>query len=336
MLGFLFIVVFTRFVSMVFVMNFTTSGVNFTLGLTLLPHSALGIALFWRGVPYKAKSLKYLWWSFLGISALTLIPNALTAAIFSAISLNLLGLLFIHEVNFDQLESRIGLIGAIFLNYLIQSILDQTNVFGTLGGMVVFLIIIILGFIIVGFSDSDPILSLDTFPPAYGFLMLNLMILGNAGIIGTWTIDSFWGEMMNPDIYLFIVVFGCSVGLFAALLLLEKTSTIEAPIMEISFLVAYSDLLFTKILTVLTVPFAVFLSASLLLNVPINPERKSLRELALVQGVTFFSLFLYVAAGNWAFMPSIVGMISRGMAGFYLFLVGILYVTIVGFRRWKQ
>lgn len=335
-LVFLFLSLFTRLVSMVFVLNFTTGGVNFTLGISLLPHSVIAIGLLWKGEAFGDKSIRILWGSLFGTSILSLVPNALSAAILSAIALNLHGLVFIHEVNLNQLESRLGLVGGIGFTYLVDSILGQINVYGTLIGMIMYTLILLGGGIVVRIGKNEVNPSLDSFVPSYGYLMLNLLILGDPGILGTWIIDSFWAKLMNPDIYLFVVLAGCTIGLLLSVLLMDKTALIQFPLMELGFLIAYADIIFTKMLVVFTIPIATFLSASLILNIHPEKERQGLKELGFVQGLFFIFMFLYVAAGNWAFMPAFIGTISRGMAGVYLFLAGILFLAVIGFRRRMQ
>lgn len=334
-LGFLFITLFTRFVSMVFVLNFTTGGVNATLAFTLLPHSAIAIALTWKGTPFSRKTIKTLWISFLLAAGLSLIPNAVIAALLSAIALNLSGLIFIHEVNFENKESRLGILGALLLNYLIYSILGHTYVFGTFFGMAIFVAVLIIGGVTIFVEDeTEP--SLASFPFVYAFLFLNMAFLGSPSLIATWSMDSWIAQMLNPDIYLFFVNLGCLAGAFLALLFSEKVKDVPFPYLEGIFLFSFLDILLNGFLTLVTIPITIFLTSSFVLQVPIPQTTGSLKELSFIQGSSFIFLFLYVAAGNWAFMPSIFESVSRGLAWLHLFFIGALFAGITSSRRNKK
>jgi hypothetical protein len=96
----------------------------------------------------------------------------------------------------------------------------------------------------------------------------------------------------------------------------------NSPIFVILSLFLLAEILFLGMISVISLGILQYLSISL-----VSKEGGAHNgiKLGLVQFLLLILTFLYVGAGNWAFMPSFIEVITRGMAGVYLLLIGTVF-----------
>ena len=100
---------------------------------------------------------------------------------------------------------------------------------------------------------------------------------------------------------------------------------------------ALLDVLLLKLLVPVSIGLIIYIALSLIsatrdVTIPMFKQMFFVQQFL----ITIF-LFLYVSAGNWAFLPSFLGVASHGLAWLYLFLSGLLVVgSIVLTRRYAS
>ncbi|MFX0149685.1 MAG: endonuclease/exonuclease/phosphatase family protein [Candidatus Hodarchaeota archaeon] len=324
-LVFIFLSQFERFLTMIFVLNFSTEGPNVTIILLLfLMTGFLELVLPW---PHSQSLLT----SCVLLVALMVLISFFPITIV-ATGGAILALIFITPVLVSrmQIERQYFFVAAV-LGVLIQMItrvwLDTGSYYATILGVIFLLGWVVVGIVLWIFKVKDTILNTESpqrefidIIPIFGFLIIQFLFLGFANVISTWFIRNYL--LMS-----FSGILGLSIGV---ILVLERGSQIINYKYSLGwvflYLISLSDLLWFNIIPIISY-FGAQLSACIILYVGLNKNSiRSIRviglRLILIQFFAIIILFLEVSAGNWAFMPSFLE-ITRGQAAMFIFITGI-------------
>ena len=334
---FLFLTQLERFLTMIFVLNFSTAGPNETIILVLL--LLTGMVEVILPSPHSVRTLSICTIGALFMVILTFIPVTIVATIAALFAMMFITPMLVNRVQLEKEHFTICAISAIFLQIILRSWLDTSPYYATISGMILFLSFIIIGVLLWFLKIRyDPrfleTLSQSTFTgisPVVTFLLIQLLFLGFPNVVSTW----FFRDYMLVS---FTGIFGLTLGTF---FVFEKGEYLIQSKLEfvwmIIFLLSLIDLLwmdFLPFITYFTVQFSacVILYAGLSKNTITSPKVVGIR-LTIAQLLMVFILVLHVSAGNWAFMPSILAF-TRGHAATTIFLAGILLpLTCLKFER---
>lgn len=323
----LFLALFNRFVSMTFVLNFTTGGVNSTLLFTLIPISAiLFLLISWKD-SINDFLVNIIWGGFLILSVLSLLDVAGYASLASALALNISGIIFLTSFDLKTTETRISLVFAPVVQYTIYSFLGQIYLFSSDIGTAIYLLILLgvvmsLLFSKVSYSPSEV-----SFLEIYPYLAMLLLFLGVPSIIATWTYDGLIVSFLPLSLYIIILQLVMTIAFIISVYYPNPANKMSAPVYTLVMILSLLDVLLLKLLPPLTVAIVIYCSASRFSAFEETQEVKNFKLLVLIQQfLVLIFLFLYVSAGNWAFLPSLLGTISRGLAWLYIFLTGGLFL----------
>ncbi|MFX0174250.1 MAG: endonuclease/exonuclease/phosphatase family protein [Candidatus Hodarchaeota archaeon] len=324
-LVFIFLSQFERFLTMIFVLNFSTEGPNVTIILLLfLMTGFIELALPW---PHSQSLLT----SCMLLVALMVLISFFPITIV-ATGGAILALIFITPVIVSrmQIEHQLFFVAAV-LGVVIQMItrtwLDTGSYYATILGAIFLLGWVVVGIVLWIFKVKDMTLNIESpqrefidITPIFGFLIIQFLFMGFANVISTWFIRNYL--LMS-----FSGILSLSIG---AILVLERGSQIINYKYSLGwvflYLISLSDLLWFNIIPIISY-FGAQLSACIIFYVGLN--KNSIRSiqviglrLILIQFFAIIILFLEVSASNWAFMPSFLE-VTRGQAATFIFIAGI-------------
>jgi endonuclease/exonuclease/phosphatase family metal-dependent hydrolase len=322
---FLFFSQLERFLTMIFVLNFSTAGPNETILLVLFLMTGLVEVIL--PSPHSARTLSI---SIIGATVmvvLSFIPITVVATLAAIFAMMFITPVLVNRIQFEKEQFTISVILAIVIQIIFRSWLDTASYYATITGSILFLSWISLG-VLLWFIKirNDPRLkksSQTTFTgvsPVLGFLLIQLLILGFPNVVSTWFFRNYWLISLSG-------ILGLSVG---ALITFERGEYILQNKLVIGwiviFLLSLVDLLWINLLPFVTyfiaqVSACVILYAGLSKNMIRSPKAVGLR-MAAIQFLMVLILLLHVSAGNWAFMPSIL-YITRGHAATTIFIAGL-------------
>lgn len=325
---FIFLSQFERFLTMIFVLNFSTAGPNVTVVLiVLLLTGVVEVVLPW---PHSVRTLSISLVGALIMVLLSFIPITLVATLAAILAMMFITPMLIHRIQLEKEKFTMSVIMAVAIQIFTRSWLDTASYYATTIGSIFFLIWIGIG-VLFWFVKIRKDISLInssqmTFTgatPVIGFILIQLLFLGFPNVVSTW----FFRD------YLTIFVAGIAGLSFGAFLIFEKSELILRNKFVIGwsvvFLLSLIDLLWINLLPILTY-FAVQVSACVLLYTGLR--KNTLRShkvvglrLIVVQLLMVFIILFNVSAGNWAFMPSFLAF-TRGHAATAIFLAGIIFI----------
>ncbi len=329
----LFIILFNRFVSMVFVLNFTTQGVNFTMGFAILVLSAISIWIYGK-CDFCKNHFRSLWFLTIGLTGIASIPNAMISALSAALALQIVGILITETFDIASPETKWGLGLAPLANYLIYLILGQTYLFGTIEGYVLLFSLFIFGLVLGRSVERQENTELESIIRTYPYMTLLLLVLGIPSFVVTWSIDRgiIGASRLSLDVFVALTTLSMTTGI---LLALNQDWNQESAkwflIYAIGSLLSFIDILFIGTVPFLSAGVATFSVLASIYSAPTRPGQGSSSMLFAVQLLSLLFVVLYVVAGNWAFVPSIFGVMSHGLAGVHLFLVLMLHIGVNGY-----
>ncbi|UCG02854.1 MAG: endonuclease/exonuclease/phosphatase family protein [Candidatus Heimdallarchaeota archaeon] len=323
---FLFFTQLERFLTMIFVLNFSTAGPNVTILLVLFLLTGLVEVI----LPYP-HSMRTLSVCILGATimvVLSFIPVTLIATLAAIFAMIFITPVLVNRIQLEKEQFSLSIILGVVLQIILRSWLGTASYYATIIGTILFLFWISLGILLWFFNIRyDPRLiesSQSTFtgvPPVIGFLFIQILFLGFPNVVSTWF-------FRNYILISFTGIFGLVLG---GLLTFEKGGHLTQNKLEfgwvILFLFSLIDLLWINLMPFITyftvqVSICVILYMGLSKNSIRSPRVVGLR-MTVFQFLMVFILILHVSAGNWAFMPSILAF-TRGHAATTIFVAGLL------------
>ncbi len=305
-----------RIIAMTFVLNFSTSGMNSSVVLVVIVLTAMFLPI-WKVLPKPIPVALVM--STIGLS-LSLISNAVLAIVGSGLfQLAALPLLLTLITKVEDKE--ISFAGGVALHIFLTVILGGLSVYSSIYGIAIFALII-LDWIYLSLQfkgDYEPPKSVIK---AISFIFLQGVFLSFPGMLSTWFLAD------NPvvvSLHLWILlkywgmIMFSLLGLLIAIIYPKRHNSTLFAIVAVLLL---AEILFVGMISVISIGILQYLSVSLACK---ESGEHSGIKLGLVQFLLLILVFLYVGAGNWAFMPSFIEVITRGMAGVYLLLLGIVY-----------
>ena len=348
------------FAKSIFVLNFSTAGVNSSIYASLL---LLGCVIFVIvPVPVTSLSMKVTWCIFGLFSLLVLIPNSLIAIYASGIGIISLIRLLVNFVQQYSFALAISFYIAIFVFF------DGINIFASLFGKALY-VCCILALVVSGLLRQNLRAPTDRCLRIYPLIFLSVLFLAVPHVISTWTYPGFndWLGFLPHTTYTYLLRILALVGIFSGILLAESRffkelhsagkglndkDTIESKqpaevgyklrdiylyILCAVFLITVFDLVFLYILPLLTLPISLFTTVLLSLNgKKVEANRYFWLKFFSLQFFTLISLYFHLLAGNWAFAPAYLRGIVRGLAGFYIYVYAIFFIVIQLIWRYKN
>ncbi|MFX0125007.1 MAG: endonuclease/exonuclease/phosphatase family protein [Candidatus Hodarchaeota archaeon] len=322
---FLFFTQLERFLTMIFVLNFSTAGPNETILLILF--LLTGLVELILPSPPSVRSLSISLTGATVMAVLSFSPVTLLATLAAIFAMMFITPVLVNRIQLEKEQFALSIILAIILQIMMRSWLGTASYYTTIVGSILFLSWISIG-IILWFIKirHDPRLmdsSQTTFTgvsPVIGFLLIQLLILGFPNVVSTWFFRDY-------AVISFTGILGLALG---ALITFEKGENLITNKLEfgwvVLFLFSLIDLLWVNLLPFITY-FAIQVSACVILYVGLSkntirsPKVVGLR-MAVVQFLMVIILLFHVSAGNWAFMPSFLAY-TRGQAATTIFVAGL-------------
>ena len=323
---FLFFAQLERFLTMIFVLNFSTAGPNETVVLiVLLLTGVVEIFLPW---PHSVRTLSI---SLVGTTVmvlLSLISITLLATLAAVLAMIFITPMLVNRIQLDMEQFSLCAILGVLIQLITRSWLDTASYYATTFGIFLFLLWIGLGVLLwfVKIRNDTRLIdsSQKTFigvTPVIGFIFIQFLFLGFPNVVSTWHFRDYF--LISA-----VGVIGLSVGAF---LIFERGEQILKGILIIGwmvlFLLSLIDLLWINLFPLITY-FTAQVSTCVILFAGLNKSTiRSIKVVGLrlttVQFLMVLILFLHVSAGNWAFMPSFL-VFTRGQAATTIFLAGLL------------
>ncbi len=333
----LFVALFNRFISMTFVLNFTTAGVNSTLLFVFLTLSSFSISRIQLNEGINQNLYWLVWALFTFLSVVATIDNALLGSLASGLALQLMGILLLTNLDLASVETRTSLVLATAGQYLIYAILGGLYVFSTELGKSIYYLVLLVTTLSIQISPSAPIPKPGSLFLIYPYLNFLLLFLGVPSLVATWTFDGALVSFIPLPVYIILLSVIMSLSTLVAFIYPNLVNHLSFGIVAAVYSLALLDVLLLKLLVPVSIGLIIYIALSLIsatrdVTIPMFKQMFFVQQFL----ITIF-LFLYVSAGNWAFLPSFLGVASHGLAWFYLFLSGLLVVgSIVLTRRYAS
>lgn len=323
---FLFFSQLERFLTMIFVLNFSTAGPNVTLLLVLFLLTGLVEVIL--PSPHSVRTLSISISGATVMVVLSFIPIPIVATIATIFAMIFITPVLVNRIQLEKEQFTISVILAIIIQIIFRSWLDTASYYATIIGTILFLtwtsIGVLLWFIKIKHDPKLIEISQTTFTgvsPVIGFLLIQLLILGFPNVVSTWFFRDYFLISLTG-------ILGLSLGAF---LIFERAEYILQNKLVLGwivlFLLSIVDILWINLLPFVTY-FTVQVSACVILytglskNTIRSPKVVGLR-MAAIQFLMVLILLLHVSAGNWAFMPSFLA-ITRGHAATTIFVAGLI------------
>lgn len=301
---------------MTFVLNFSTSGMNSSVVLVVIILTAMFIPV-WKVIPKPIPVALVI--STIGLS-LSLVGNSVLAIVGSGLFQLAALPLLLTLMNIVE-DKEISFAGGVALHIFLTVILGGLSIYSTIYGMALF-VLIILDWIYLSSQfkgDYEPSNSVIT---AISFIFLQGVFLSFPGMLSTWFLADN-PVLVSLHMWILLKYWGMIMfsllGLLIAILYPKRHNSTLFGIVAVVLL---AEILFLGMISVISLGIIQYLSITLVCK---EGAKHSGIKLGLVQFLLLILVFLYVGAGNWAFMPSVIEVITRGMAGVYLLLIGALY-----------
>ncbi len=332
--------------SMIFVLNFTTAGINSTVFLVLLTLTGISIPVVQRKI-FQSKNTLYFTIVVAGVSGmLTVVPNALFSIIISLGFLYFSLPLILMIANHVNRRFVFSISYALVLEYFFQSMFEGIGFFGTvvnktiLAFLVLFWTALSLYFLNKYYHDyiESPSAQTNNFTMVMIFGYFFITTLESPYLIASWiNPHSIFG--LNGTNNFFYVV-KLSLILFFALgaVLLDLLTYREdfslwflrgrytPVILSGAFLVGLADLMWLDLITPIDIFILVYVSLTFIRESGHAYRQNGHNKLIILQIIQTLLIFLYATAGNWAFVPGVLKPIVRNNAPLFIFLTGVVVV----------
>lgn len=320
-LVFLFMSQLERFLTMIFVLNFSTAGPNVTVLLIfLLLTGFIEVVLPW---PHTERMLSICLVLMAVMIIVSFLPITLLATLAAIGALIFLTPLFISRIQVEKHHFALSSILGILIQIAFRTWLDTASYYATLLGAIILLVCLGVGIFLWFVKIKNNLMKVSIFTsasPVMGFLFIQYLFLGFPNVVSTWYFRNY-----------FILTVVCVIGLvIGAFLILEKGPQIAHSKWVLGwiglYLISLIDLLWIDLLPLATY-FLVQMSGCIVLysglkSSSISSSRSMAIRMTGVQLLLVLTLFLQVSAGNWAFMPSLLEF-TRGQASTMIFITGL-------------
>lgn len=322
---FLFFSQLERFLTMIFVLNFSTAGPNESILLIVLLLTGLVEVIL--PSPHSVRALSISLISATIMVLMSFIPITMIATLATILAMMFITPMLVNRIQIENEEFTISVILAIFILIITRSWLDTASYYATLIGSMLFLLWISLGILLwfirvkndARLIDSSQTTFTDV-SPVISFLLIQLLFLGFPNVVTTWFLRDY-----------LLISFTGMIGLsFGACLSFERGKQILKDKLVLGWMFLYLlsliDLLWINLLPIIAyftaqVSVCVILYAGLSKMTTRSPRVIGLR-ITVIQFLMVFILLLHVSAGNWAFMPSFLAF-TRGHAATTIFIAGL-------------
>ncbi|MFX1517980.1 MAG: endonuclease/exonuclease/phosphatase family protein [Promethearchaeota archaeon] len=332
---FLFFSQLERFLTMIFVLNFSTAGPNESILLVLFLMT--GMVEIFLPFPHSEKTLSICLIGATIMVLLSFIPITVLATLAAIFAMMLITPAIVNRIQLEEEQFTMSVILAILIEIIFRSWFNTASYYATMVGTVLFLSYISVG-VLLWFIKirKDPRLiefsqkAFTGVSPVMGFLFVQLLFLGFPNVVSTW----FFRDYMLIS---FTGILGLILG---ALITFEKGKYLIHNNLEfgwiVLFLFSLIDLLWINLLPFITY-FIAQVSACVIVYAGLSKNTiRSLKVVGLrmtaIQFLMILILLLHVSSGNWAFMPSFLAF-TRGQAATTIFVAGLfLPLTSLNFK----
>lgn len=331
-----------RTVSMIFILNFSSGGLNASIILFFFSLSGFIYAI--TADRYYPHSNKFLYSSF-GTGLLSLLLSMLPLPIISlvfAVAFQISSTPTLISV-LMLLRKKFALAGAfsILVNALVLSMINYSSFYGSGYGL---FLLGLLGLVWAGFGGylvrikdlfhQDEV-QISSTSALMGFLVFNALLLAYPNVLATWL-------LVNDFLVLLIMLLGVALGI-AMLVYFPFEFRYQEYIMLGVYLLSLVLLIWVQIpffylLSILLIEFA---SIMLLSSATRDNATASMRTLGikmgLIQLLAMLLLFLQISTPFWTGMPAFLHGILRNNGQFLAFLLGLILPVSAGLSiYWRR
>ncbi len=339
-LTFLFISMANRFNSMVFVLNFSTSGLNSSISFSLLFILAPILYPIIKSNLMKKRSFSFI------ISILAFIKTLLMLNVNAVFTVVLSGLILtivqLEIMKFTHNKTKIlieGLVIGFSLHITISILMIGIGVFTSLIGYFTLLIIvgswIFIEYKLLKYNENFEKDNYNAYKFILAFITYSIFLISNPFVMYAWIHDSLISNSILNILELnyminipsgILGVFGI-FSMYIGLKFENRLSTLDIKFWNLGFIISMILLIFIRELILIAYMLNWIAGIRIL---EINFIRSEIeigwKNIGYTLGILIL-IFLQAISGHWVFLPSIIHPIIHGFAGIYIFIMGSLIVV---------
>ncbi len=339
-LTFLFIAMLNRFTSMVFVLNFSTSGLNSSVLFTLLFILAPILYPFIKNNLIKNQSFSFIISILAFIKTLLMLNmNAVSTVVLAGLILTILQLEFM-KFTYNKTKILIeGLIVGFSLHITISILMIGIGVFTSLIGNITLLIIlgcwIIIEYKQLEYKEQLGKDNYNSYKFILAFLTYSVVLISNPFVMNAWVHDSIISNsilsLLNLNYMINISsgilgIFGI-ISLYMGLKFSNKLDKLDIKFWNIGFLISMILLIFIREFILIAYMLNWITGIKILENNLLKSDKEiRWRNIGYTLGILIL-IFLQAISGHWVFLPSAAHPIIHGFAGVYIFIMGSLIIV---------
>ena len=339
-LTFLFISMVNRFTSMVFVLNFSTSGINSSVLFTLLFVLAPILYPIIKSNLIKKRSFSFIISILAFIKILLMLNmNAVFTVVLSGLILTIVQLEF---MKFTHNETKVlieGLVVGFSLHITISILMIGIGVFTSLIGNITLLVIIgswiLIEYKLLEYKENFGVDNYNSYKFILAFLTYSIVLISNPFVMNAWIHDSLVSNsilnlldlnyMMNIPSGI-LGIFGI-FSMYIGLKFKNTLSVLDIKFWNIGFTISMILLIFIREF-ILIAYMLNWIAAIRILEINFIKSEIQIgwKNIGYTSGILIL-IFLQAISGHWVFLPSAVHPIIHGFAGVYIFIMGSLIIV---------
>jgi len=339
-LTFLFISMVNRFTSMVFVLNFSTSGLNSSVLFTLLFVLAPILYPIIKSNLIKKRSFSFIISILAFIKILLMLNmNAVFTVVLSGLILTIVQLEF---MKFTHNETKVlieGLVVGFSLHITISILMIGIGVFTSLIGNITLLVIIgswiLIEYKLLEYKENFEVDNYNNYKFILAFVTYSIVLISNPFVMNAWIHDSLVSNsilnlldlnyMMNIPSGI-LGVFGI-FSMYIGLKFKNTLSVLDIKFWNIGYTISMILLIFIREF-ILIAYMLNWIAAIRILEINFIKSEIQIgwKNIGYTLGILIL-IFLQAISGHWVFLPSAVHPIIHGFAGAYIFIMGSLIIV---------
>ena len=339
-LTFLFISMVNRFTSMVFVLNFSTSGLNSSVLFTLLFVLAPILYPIIKSNLIKKRSFSFIISILAFIKILLMLNmNAVFTVVLSGLILTIVQLEF---MKFTHNETKVlieGLVVGFSLHITISILMIGIGVFTSLIGNITLLVIvgswILIEYKLLEYKENFGVDNYNSYKFILAFLTYSIVLISNPFVMNAWIHDSLVSNsilnlldlnyMMNIPSGI-LGIFGI-FSMYIGLKFKNTLSVLDIKFWNIGFTISMILLIFIREFILIAYMLNWIAGIRILeINFTKSEIQIGWKNIGYTLGILVL-IFLQAISGHWVFLPSVIHPIIHGFAGVYIFIMGSLIIV---------
>ena len=339
-LTFLFISMTNRFNSMVFVLNFSTSGLNSSILFSLLFVLAPILYPIIKSNLMKNRSFSFLISILVFIQTLLMLNmNAVFTVLLSGLILTVLQLEF---MKFTHNQTKVlieGLVIGFSLHITISILMIGIGVFTSLIGNITLLVIIgswiLIEYKLLEYKENFEEDNYNTYKFILAFITYSIFLISNPFVMYAWIHDSLISNSILNVLELnyminipsgILGVFGI-FSMYIGLKFKNRLSTLDIKFWNIGFTISMILLIFIREFILIAYMLNWIAGIRILeINFTKSEIQIGWKNIGYTLGILLL-IFLQAISGHWVFLPSVIHPIIHGFAGIYIFIMGSLIIV---------